>query len=521
VARPTLRLPHGAFGFPSPFASNGGFGFTQMSLLYDSLLWTDGRGDVLPWLASRFDRSADDLTYTFELRPDLTWHDGRPLTADDVAFTFEYYAKLEALPPPVLIQPPPGVASVRTKGTSTVTVTMEAPDVTFAAQVAGALPIVPEHIWSSVDDPSSAQDADLLVGSGPYQLESYEGDGSPLLYTAVDDYFLGRPFVKRIQYQEVADDFTALLAGTIDSGGGSGVRNDVVEQFERDPSFEILTGQGATTFPLYWNLDKGGPLADVKFRQACAKAIDRKDLVARLAGGNGEPGNPGFLSPTNPFYAKVEQYAFDGRAANAMLDAAGYEQRGGDTRTGPDGDPLSFELLYGTGTGADQTPLVELLKSALDRIGVEIKPKPAQFGPALFGTKFTGGYEMAVLAYPGPSAGGPNGDPDLLRQVFSSRTGPSLTGATGYADTEFEELAERQRTTFDAARRKDVVAKMQRIVARDLPVLPLYYPDDVQVYRKSVIDDWYFTPGQFPTLNNNKQLFITGVPAGTEIRPTK
>jgi hypothetical protein len=52
-------------------------------------------------------------------------------------------------------------------------------------------------------------------------------------------------------------------------------------------------------------------------------------------------------------------------------------------------------------------------------------------------------------------------------------------------------------------------------------VFPLYYPDDVQVYRKSVIDDWYFTPGQFPTLNNNKQLFITGVPAGTEIRSTK
>jgi len=62
---------------------------------------------------------------------------------------------------------------------------------------------------------------------------------------------------------------------------------------------------------------------------------------------------------------------------------------------------------------------------------------------------------------------------------------------------------------------------MQSILARDLPVLPLYYPDDVQVYRKNVIDDWYFTPGQFPTLNNNKQLFITGVPAGTEIRLTK
>lgn len=522
LARPTLRLPHGAFGFPSPFASNGGFGYTQMSLLYDTLLWTDGSGALLPWLAARFHRSADDLTYTFELRPDLKWHDGRSLTADDVEFTFAYYAKQQTLPPPVLIQPPQGVASVRAKGPSTVVITLKAPDVTFARQVAGSLPIVPRHIWSSITDPTSAQNARLLVGSGPYRLDSYVGDSSPLLYTAADRYFLGRPFVKRIEYHEVADEFTALRSGAIDSGGGSGVRSDVLAQFDRDPSFDTLSNQGATTFPLYWNLTKGGPLADVKFRRACARAIDRKDLVARLAGGNGQPGNPGFLSAANPFFTAVEQYAYDVRAANALLDGAGYRRRGRGTRTDHDGAPLSFELLYGTGQGggADQTPLAELLKSSLERIGVEVKPKPAQFGPALFGTKLGGGYEMAVLAYPGPSAGGPNADPDLLRQVFSSKTGPSLTGATGYANAQFDDLATRQRVAFDTDRRKELVGQMQQIIARDLPVLPLYYPDDIQVFRTSVLDRWYFTPGQFPTGNNNKQLFVTGVSAGTTIRPT-
>jgi peptide/nickel transport system substrate-binding protein len=516
AAGPTVRLPHGAFGFPSPFASNGGFGYIQMSLLYDTLLWKDGKGTLLPWLAARFNRSADNRTYTFELRRNLKWSDGKPLTADDVVFTFRYYAKQQALPPPIIIQPPQGVASVRATSARTVVVTLRAPDVTFAEQVAGALPIVPKHIWSSIADPSSAQKVSLLVGSGPYRLDSYKGDGAPVLYTAVDDYFLGTPFVKRIEFNEVDDEFTALLAGAIDAGGGSGVRSDVLAQFEHDQSFATITERGALTFPLYWNLKKGGALADVKFRQACAMAIDRKDLVTRLAGGHGEAGNPGFLGPSNPFLTRVEQYDLDLRGANALLDAAGYSRRGG-TRKGRDGSPLSFELLISN----DQAPLAELLKTDLAKIGVELRPKPVQLGPALFGTKLSGGYEMAVLSYPGPSAGGPNADPDLLRQVFSSKSPPSLTSATGYANAKFDELAEQQRATFDETRRKDLVAQMQRLVARDLPVLPLYYADNVLVFRKPVLDQWYFTPGQFPTANDNKQLFVTGVGAGIKRRPTK
>ncbi len=517
AARPTVRLPHGAFGFPSPFASNGGFGYIQMSLLYDTLLWKDGSGKLLPWLASRFARSADNLTYTFELRPGLKWGDGKALTADDVAFTFAYYKKQKALPPPVVVQPPAGVASVRASGPTTVAIRLLAPDVTFAEQVAGALPIIPRHIWSSIADPSSAQKLDVLVGSGPYRLKSYAGDGSPLLYTSADRYFLGAPFVRRIEFNEVDDEFTALLAGAIDAGGGFGVRADVLDQFRRNDSFGTLTSRGTTTDALYWNLTKGGALADVKFRQACAKAIDRKDLVARLAAGNGEPGNPGFLGSANAFRTGVEQYDLDVRAANGMLDAAGYLRSGSGTRKAPGGSPLSFELLIAN----TEAPLAEVLKTALAKIGVELKPKPVQVGPALYGGKLSGGYEMAVLSYPGPSGGGPNADPDLLRSLFSSKVPPSLTSATGYANATFDDLADRQHRTFDETARKDLVDQMQHIIARDLPVLSLYYPDNVLVFRKAVLDGWYSTPGQFPTGSDNKQLFVAGVAAGTAIRPAK
>lgn len=182
--------------------------------------------------------------------------------------------------------------------------------------------------------------------------------------------------------------------------------------------------------------------------------------------------------PANPFLTGVEQYHLDVRGANALLDPAGYSRSGGGIRKGRDGAPLSFELLLSN----DQAPLAEVLKAALAKIG---------------------------------------GDPDLLRQLFSSKGAGSLTGASGNVNPEFDDLADRQLATFDEAKRKDLVAKMQRIVARDLPVLALYYPDEVLVFRKPVLDRWYFVPGQFPPGNDNKQLFVTGVGAGTKIRPTK
>ena len=513
TGRPTLRLQQGALGFPSPFASNGGPGYNQMSLLYDTLLWKDGSGELLPWLARSYRSSDDHLTHTFELRDGLAWSDGRPLTAQDVAFTFEYYKKLETLPPPVIIQPPQGIERVTANGRG-VEIVLAKPSVTFPEQVAGALPIVPQHVWSGIEDPTEALDKKLLVGSGAYSLESYAGDGDPLLYTARDDYHLGTPFVKRIEWNAVEDGFAGMLSGAIDATSGSGLRPDTLAPFARNPAFGMITQQAATTTCLYWNLTKGGALDDPAFRRACALGIDRKDLVTRLAGGSGQPGNPGFLGPDNPFFTAVPQHDFDPAGANRLLDGAGYAPGPDGLRQAPGGAALSCELLAST----EAAPLTELLRNALRPIGVELRPKLVTIGPQLFGTKLIGGFDMALLPYPGPSPSGPNGDPDVLRQLFASSSPPSLTGASGYANERFDDLAEKQRATFDRAERQAMVAEMQKILAEDLPVLSLFYPETVLLFRKSVLDQWYFTPGQFPTSENNKQYFITGRKSGTKIR---
>jgi peptide/nickel transport system substrate-binding protein len=511
----SVHLADGALGFPSPFAANAAIGYTQMSYVYDTLLWTDGGGALLPWLAESYTTSDDHLTYTFVLRDNLKWSDGRPLTVDDVVFTFDYYAKQGSLSPAVIVQPPDGISRVRATGARTVAITLTDPVVTFPSRVAAAIPIVPQHVWSSIADPGSAQDLKLLIGSGPYRVTSYSEDGEPMRFAARNDYFLGPPFVQTIEDRAIDDAFSALRQGTADIAYGVGLRPDTLAPFQNNPAFGMIADPGASTNAFYWNLGREGPLSDVRFRRAMVMAVDSQDLVTRIAAGRGRIGNPGFLAPTNPFYAAVPPIPFDVAGANALLDSAGYGPGSGGIRRGPNGTSLSFELLIDSA----QAPLAELLVADMKRVGIELRPKPVTIGPQLFGNKQTSQYEIAVLPFPGPGPGGPESDPDILRVLFSSKVTPTIQGATDYANPAFDALGEKQRVAFDHNQRQAIIAQMQTILAQDLPVVPLYFAETDAMYRTQTLgDQWYFTPGTYPSWQNNKQLMVTGLRTGTRIR---
>ena len=518
-ARPgTVRLAGGFFGFPSPFAYIAGPGYVQMSYLYDTLLWKDARGRLLPWLARRFERSRDGLTYTFELRERVRWHDGRPLTAEDVAFTFRYFAGLPL--GPLLVAQPFGVKDARATGSHTVEIELSIAAVTFLDAVAAAVPIVPRHIWSSIRDAPQAQDRSVLVGSGPFRVRSISVGEGAALFTANDDYFLGAPFVRRIELRPVDDELTALRAGEIDlaSTPVEGGRPEAIAALRSDSRYGIVAENGSWTFPLIFNLAHGGPPADVRFRRACALAIDRGAIVRRLLGGDGAPGNPGFLPPGHPFLARVEQYAFDRAAAGRLLDAAGYRPAGGgEPRRGPDGSPLRLAILTGN---APVPPALDLMTADLKAVGIQLRPQAVDL-PTLFGRTQKLADDSALTLYPGPGGTAPGADPDTLRTFFSSRIRGRLQGAQGWSDPEFDRLADRQLVTADVAARRRMLARMQAICARDLPALPLYYPRVSHVFRRSAFDRWYVTPGGFagglPGVLN-KQVLVTGSPTGVVIR---
>jgi peptide/nickel transport system substrate-binding protein len=340
----------------------------------------------------------------------------------------------------------------------------------------------------------------VLIGSGPYRLESYSAGEGSYLYTAVDDYFLGRPVVRRIENRPVGDELQALQAGTIDQASDSGLRPAVLEPFRNNPAFEVLKAPpGVSGLGLYWNLDQGGPLADVLFRRACARAINREGIVQRAFGGNGTVGNPGWIPPEHPFHVDVEQYPFDVQAAKGLMEEGGFET------------PVRYSLLV---TNDPVPPVAEVITRQLKEIGVELEIEPVDT-PTFNQRVIEGDVEMSIIG-----SGGMNSDlaPDYLRLIYNSET--ELTQhAQGYRNPEVDRLTEEQLRTLDRDERMRICARIQQLVAQDLPLLPLFYPASFNLVRKEAFGAWYYTPGGvagvIPTLQN-KHSFITGRKTGIE-----
>jgi peptide/nickel transport system substrate-binding protein len=518
----TLKLKSWAdLGYPSPYTYTAGPGYWRTSLLFDTLTWPDETGKQIPWLASSYEESEDGLSYTVELR-DAKWSDGRPVTADDVVFTYEYFQGKTFTPLLVSVpRHPESIADVIARDDRTVEFRLSQPDATFLQFVLGTMLITPRHIFSTVTDPMSTFDQRVLIGTGAYKLEMRDMNQGNELYVARPDYFLGNPYVQRIEqiYFDDAAALNALSQGQLDGTATSveGVTNDALDPFRNDPKYTVIDQQGAWGWPLFFNIQRGGALADVRFRRACLHAINAPDLVDRLLTGNGGVGSQGFLSPENPYYKPVREYPFDPAQAERLLDEAGFTRLSpGGPRRNSDGSPIKYTLFM-----VDLVPiaLTELIQANLKEVGIEIDLRRIDL-VRLFGTKNEAAYDMLITSYPGPSGIGPNGDPEQLRNIYHSKPPNTFQKATGYSNPEMDRLIDAQQRAVTFEERKALVGQIQEIAAEDLPVAMLYYTTMFFVYEKSVFDAWYYTPMGFgPSITEvfNKQAYITGRKTGTKI----
>jgi len=154
--------------FPSPFAFYPrGPGYVRMSLLFDTLTWKDANG-VIPALANGWRVSDDGKTWTFYLNKDAKWHDGVPFTASDVEFTIEYMQEQEGAFK--WFESIDYIESVEIVDDYTIIISLNEPMASFLVDIAGNIPIIPEHIWSGVSDPSKFTDDDAVIGTGPMKL---------------------------------------------------------------------------------------------------------------------------------------------------------------------------------------------------------------------------------------------------------------------------------------------------------------------------------------------------------------
>ena len=506
-----LRLSGGDYGYPSPFGYVRGGGLVLASYIFDTLLWEDSTGEPIPWLAREWSRSPDGLEWRFTLRENATWQDGQPVTADDVKFSFDYVTT-GAASSVSRLGASLDLREVVVEAPDVVVVRLNKPTAVFEEDVAMRLFIIPRHIWSPVADPARFRGAGAVTGSGPYKLESFDEAAGSYLYTANESFYLGSPYVKRLEIVPAPDELLALQRGEIDAGEllDESAPEAQIKAFESNRNFTKLEGTYDWMMALHINLSKGFPYDRTEFRQAVAYALDRKDMVNRLLQGRGEPASVGGLTPGHPLLAPdLPTYDRDVPRAKSLLDGLGMKDTNGDgLREQPDGSGFVQELQ----ANSRFTPkTAELIKEQLREVGIDVRVQILDKATA-DESAGKGNYTMALIGY-----GGMTGDPDqnLRSRYAASAKSTSFTRAIGYSNPAVTEAANRQLTTLDREQRKALVHEIQRIVADDVPIIPLYTPRRVTFYKAGLFDNWYYTPGCTPCQGTrNKHMLVTGKKVG-------
>lgn len=486
-------------GYPSPFTfSNiGPGGIVKLMLIFDTLTWKDERG-IVPWLARSWTVEDGGAAYRFEVRDDATFSDGRPLTARDVAFTFEYFARF-----PFKWASTSVVSGVETLGEGSVRIRLRQPFAPFLEDVAGAVPILPAHIWSTISDPLKLTGPEAVVGSGPYTLASYAGEKGEYLFRARDRHFAGDPLVRELAYVLIPPAQRTVALQKREADTFLSTEYNVVPAFDKGDPYRVFTTPPFSIMRLILNVDRP-PLTDKRVRHALAYALDRKDIAERVTHApDVVVGSPGVIPPESPWFASgVPQFGFDPERAKRLLDEAGVVDRNGDgLRELPDGMPLTLDLL------ADPaSPDAPIVAAQLKNVGLAVR---LAGGDPKTRTDLQAKRQFFLAL---ASHVGVGGDPDFLRRWFSGEVFNAFESGNALHSAEFDALAAAQVRETDVAKRKELVARMQRVLADELPTLPLYHRRFYFVYDPAKWEGWFNTSGGIMNgipLLENKLAFLS------------
>jgi peptide/nickel transport system substrate-binding protein len=473
-----IHLPGGDWGLPTPFTFYPrGPGYIHLSFVYDTLVWKDRQGFV-PWLAESWETAPNGATWTFHLRRDVRWQDGKLLTAKDVVFTFDYLRRH-----PVEWFPLQKIRNVEAPDDFTVVFHMDGPYAPFLGHVAGSIPVIPMHIWRDVSDPRQTTVLDRVVGSGPYRLVLYDKSQGAYAYEANTDFFLGQPQVRKILFVPTGDPVAALDRGDVDEAP---IPVSLLQRFRNDKKYSLMSGPGYSLLTLLFNTDRH-PFSEAVARHAFAHAIDRTALIDHAVPGGLEgarPGSPGFLPPDSKWFDPECQdvYGFDPSGARDLLRSLGIEDRNGDgICEAEDGSPMRFTLI----TTSPYMREAESLKLMLKEIGFAIDLRALDV-KTLDAMVREGRFDLALTAH-----GGLGGAPSVVGGFGVARDEPLSPGTP--KDPKYLETARQLLVTTNPAESAELCKRMQRLYADELPTIPLYYPIGYIAYRSDVFNGWFYT----------------------------
>lgn len=394
-----------------------------LNQIYDTLLYysPDGTKDPEPRIAESYEISDDGLDYTFHLRDDVTFHDGTPVTADDVVFSIELYKASEYQGSQISM-----LSSVEATDEHTVVCHLDAPYSPFLQGICSPMISSKAYYESSEDD-----FVNNPIGTGPYKFVS-RAKGSNIKLEANEDYYRGAPEIKEVTFEVIPDSSTKAIALQTGEVNFAEIDSATKPQLEANPAITIAEVPTSTFSYIAMNTEKE-PFNDVKVRQAINYAIDRDNLVAVCYDGEAEV-NSNICAKERFGYSDDQfQYTYDPEKAKELLAEAGIET------------PYDLgEILV----AEKYSNLATVIQNDLKAVGLDVTISVKEFNSYISDLQ-NGSYGITALNMT------LEGDTQTLEMAFTTDY-IGIANNARYSDEEMDKLFEQARTETDNDKRAEV-----------------------------------------------------------------
>ena len=516
----------------NPFIGVETSSYELFGLNYDYLTsWDAATLETRPGLAESWTSSADGKKWTFNLRQGVTWHDGEPFTADDVAFTFNYIMENEL---GMFLSFTTSIETVTAVDDHTVEFVCSQPKANMLSLV---IPILPEHVWSKID-PADAEDSfqnpPPIVGTGPFQIvERKKSDFVKLV--ANKDYWGGSPQVDELIFQTYQNADTMaqdLLAGTLDAATEllpatfSNVENDARFETSTSDPFRLVhdLGFNCADKKVYPKSTGHPVLLDPAFRRALNYAVDKEKICEVAYSGYAVRAETVIVSD---YYKDPDwhwtppddvRYTFDLEKAKAELEAAGYTDHDGDGIREHKGKPISLRLWV-LKRSPERQSAGKLMTSWFEDIGLDIKYEVLDEGALIDrmynyeGDAFAPDYDMFLWGWSGDI------DPDFLLAAFTTSQIENWSD-TVWSNAEYDRLYLEQQRAVDPAERQGIIHDMQELAYIESPMIFFAQPGVLTAWNAQDWEGWVRSPAETgPALGCQYVLesYIKVHPAATEV----
>ncbi len=474
----------------NPFVGVNDDSYAAYEYIYPQLVQYDANLELVPDFATDWSQSSDGLTWTFHTQADAKWSDGQPLTAEDVAWTYDTILKFQDGATGSAAGSAQHLQGVDAPDATTAVFTYDTPVPAALAQLQ-QVSILPEHVWSqyAVGDgkalktyPNTPSDGQPVVSGGPFMVTQYQQD-AVTLFSRNPNYYGTPPHIEGLGLQYFSNEdaeVTALKSGDI----------DVIEnvpatsvQTIQSAGLNLFNGPSLTyrTFIINSSPYKTTnlELLDPQVREAFEYAIDRDKIVQTAWLGFAQPGTTIVPSSTGAWHdSSIQPLPFDLTQANAILDQLGYARGGGDIRVA-NGHPMQYSVVFpGSERGAGDRAF-QIIQADFAQIGVKLVQQPTT-GAYAYMTAPDNKYENWDLAMWNWT---PPIDPDFILSVMTCRSFGDWSDSA-YCNKAYDALYAKQGRTVDPQERQQIVYQMQKMVYDDRPYIVLVENDTIDAWSK-------------------------------------